>query len=278
MADDGFDMFGSDDEEEEEDAVEEGEGDKHEQEAVALFLSTFFLKSNPQVKLTERVVGIANPGSTSAFEHRGFSLISLSESDVPSPLHLDAIIVWQGQADGSILNNLLPGGVLILPTENSFIKEDKDFLPSAPIDQSNQFISRVKRPVLAHTSTCPWLPGSFSHATEQEHLEQATVTLSAHEVQTSRMTETSQSRAVTSLQEYGYVVIRSLMNVDDCKKWGSAVLESVHAAAETLLKNEHVNILEPQNSEREPQSYREVCVVCVGGSSTVLFSHRMYFL
>lgn len=272
MADDGFDMLGSDDEEEE-DAIREEQvgGDdtmKHEQEAMALFLSTFFLKKNPQVKLKERVVGIFDPngGPISAFEKRGFSLISLtnngSDDGVPSSaLQLDAVVVLVSDGpplDRSIvLSNLLPGGVLILPKESTFVN-DKDFLPATPIEQSNNFISRAKLSVQAHASTCPWLPSSFSHISEKEHLQKATVTLSAYESQSSKMTETSQKRAVESLRDYGYVVIRNLLDTNECQKWGSAVLESVHMAAERLLRDEKVNILEPQNSEEEPQSYREV--------------------
>lgn len=93
---------------------------------------------------------------------------------------------------------------------------------------------------------------------EQEHLQQATVTLSVNEIQASKMTEASTKQAVESMREHGYVVIRNLLRPEECQKWGSAVLESVHMAADKLLQDEKVNILEPQKSENEPQSYREV--------------------
>mmetsp|Transcript_23724 Transcript_23724/g.58152 ORF Transcript_23724/g.58152 Transcript_23724/m.58152 type:complete len:490 (-) Transcript_23724:1372-2841(-) len=260
MTDDGFNMFGSDDEEEE-DVIEEEEGadgdDKHVKESLALFLSTFFLKKNPQVKLKERIVGIVNPNgeSVSVLEQRGFSLVSLNGS---TPLHLDAVVLLGPSSDGSILKNLLPGGVLISEQSNcSTITTDKEYLPPITIENS-KYVSCVKLSVKAHTSTCPWLPSSFSHKMELENLQQATVALSASEVQASQMTESSKKQAVESMREHGYVVIRNLLRLEECQKWGSAVLESVHMAAEKLLKDEKVNILEPQISENEPQAYREM--------------------
>ncbi|KAL3931821.1 MAG: hypothetical protein SGBAC_011130 [Bacillariaceae sp.] len=263
MADNGFDMFGSDDEEEENAIEEEGEADgddKHEMEALALFLSTFFLKKNPQVKLKERIVGISNPkgGTVSALEQRGFSLVSLPNG-ASAPLHLDAVVILQDTSNiGSMLTNLLPGGVLLLGESTcSTIESDEDYLPPIAIAQS-KYVSRIKLSVKAHTSTCPWLPSSFSHKMEQEHLQQATVTLSVNEIQASKMTEASTKQAVESMREHGYVVIRNLLRPEECQKWGSAVLESVHMAADKLLQDEKVNILEPQKSENEPQSYREM--------------------
>ncbi|CAJ1960676.1 unnamed protein product [Cylindrotheca closterium] len=261
MVDDGYDMFGSDDEKDDDVVEDEGGADgddMREKEAMALYLSTFFLKRNPQVKPKDRIVGVFNPGegSVSALEQRGFSLVSLSGI---LPLHLDAaVLLGQSRPDGSILNNLLPGGILVSEESNCpAIVNDKEYLTPTAIEQS-KYVSRIKRSVKAHTSTCPWLPSSFSHNIEREHLEQGTVALSASEVGLSQMAESSKRKAVESMQEHGYVVIRNLLRPEECQKWGTAVLESVHMAADKLLKKENVNILEPQNSENEPQSYREM--------------------
>jgi hypothetical protein len=65
-------------------------------------------------------------------------------------------------------------------------------------------------------------------------------------------------KAVENLNQFGYVVIRNILDPIESQRWGKAVIESVHLAAEILLDKEEIDILNPQNSKNEPQSYREV--------------------
>jgi hypothetical protein len=244
--DDCWDAFGSDEEE------DEVENDTRNE--IAFFLSKFFLKRNPQLKLKDRVVGLIDPSGSAriALEQRGFTVL-IENFEVS---FLDALVMLEsGEIVDKLLSRLLPGGVLVVDQSSSVC--EVDFLAPSFIEQT-QYVSRVKLAARAHTSTCPWLPSSFSKEAEQERLLEATITLSAHEVKSSSMTEASISAAVAKIREFGYVVIRNLLNPDECQKWGKAVLESVHLAAKILLEKDRVDILRPQNSQNDPQTYREV--------------------
>lgn len=126
------------------------------------------------------------------------------------------------------------------------------------ISSTLSFVARTKKSVQVHTSTCPWLPSSHSVVAEEERLHQATVTISSHESSTSAMTDVSIQKAVHHLNQYGYCIIRNLLNVTECQAWGKAVLDSVHDAAKILLERDGVDIYNPQSSTFEPQSYQEL--------------------
>eukprot|EP00980_Cylindrotheca_fusiformis_P000380 scaffold91_cov127-Cylindrotheca_fusiformis.AAC.40 len=212
------------------------------------------MKRNPQVKLTKRVVGLIDPSCTArkALDQRGFTVL---EEGIGMEL-VDAFVVLKsGDCAEELLSKLLPGGVLV--ADRSFDVCEADFVAPAFIEGTS-CISRVKLAARAHTSSCPWLSSSFSAVAEQERLLEATIALSAFEVRTSCMTDTTVVAAAAKLREYGYVVIKKLLNPEECQKWGRAVLESVHLAAKVLLEKEKVDILNPQMSANEPQTYKEV--------------------
>jgi hypothetical protein len=202
---------------------------------------------------------------------------------------VDAIIVLDDSADKveswmlQVMQNLCHGGTLIVLETLLVMKElQDDFVPvemhvatSNPICKlfkgnsggrsdngsattSLSFVARTRKSVRTHASTCPWLPLSHSIASEEERLQQATVTLSSHESSSSRMTEASVQKAVHHMNQHGYCIIRSLLNADECQAWGQAVLDSVHEAAKILLERDGVDIYNPQSSRFEPQSYQEL--------------------
>jgi len=101
-------------------------------------------------------------------------------------------------------------------------------------------------------------------------LDLATVALSSHEMASapspdkqrprrySRLTEHSLRKAVRSLRENGYCILPGLIDTDECLEWGTAVLDSVHAASKILLERDGVDIYNPHSSRTEPGSYREL--------------------
>lgn len=241
-----WDAFGSD---------EEGDETKTDTPTdIAFFLFASFLHRNPQIKPKDRVVGLLDPlgFAHEALEQRGFTILVENFDEY----RLDALVMIQsGDCSELPLNRLLPGGVLVV--DNAASVHEDDFSAPSFIERT-EYVGRVKLAARAHTSTCPWLPPSFSEMLEQERLLEASVALSAQEVKSSCMTDASTLAAVAKLREFGYVVIKNLLNPDECEKWGRAVLESVHLAAKILLEKDQVDILRPQKSQNEPQTYREV--------------------
>ena len=249
MSEDCWDAFGSDDS----DAEEEEEVTRDEA-AIALFLSQYFLKENAQVKLSDRVVGLLGSQDTIrlCLQQRGMKVLTSNLNDY----FLDALIIIQtDEPTLPHMKKLLPGGLLVTPKD--YNKVGPQFLPLVSIEQT-PYVSRIKKAILPHTSTCPWLPSSFSVEQEQKRLLEATISLSSYEVENKVLTESSLLRAVQSISLHGYVVIRNLLDAKECKKWGEAILETVHLASKILMEREEVNILNPQQSKNEPQTYREL--------------------
>ena len=60
------------------------------------------------------------------------------------------------------------------------------------------------------------------------------------------------------MKECGYCVLPGLLDTNECLEWGSAILNCVHDASKILLERDGVDIYDPQNSQTEPQSYREM--------------------
>ena len=117
---DCWDAFGSDDEEEEEDTnIVQGQQDAT---AVALHLSQFFLKQNSQFRLSDRVVGLVDESqSTHALlKNRGMNIVEDTSS-----LALDVIVVMDAtdEIDESLLDMLLPGGILVSPKSLSVAEQ-----------------------------------------------------------------------------------------------------------------------------------------------------------
>lgn len=258
--DDCWDAFGSDDEEEGEDAkLDISEGAL----TIALHLSQGFLRQNAQVRLSDRNVGllqdINDSATRAALEQRGFQVIDDFDSTIP---HLDALVITvEGTEETGVLNfleHLLPGGALV--SRDTLCVCNKDFLEQEEIYNSGAvcFVGNIKRAVNAHASICPWLPPSHSLKTEEERLQQATVTLSSYEISKSQMTEVSIERAVDCMNQFGYCVVRNVLDPSTSQTWGNTVLESVHSAAKILMERDQVDIYHPQASKSEPQSYREL--------------------
>jgi len=187
---------------------------------------------------------------------------------------------------------LCPGGILIFSKsldsegtnhdffdiEEKLIGSETTVLCSASTNNSGtiQWIARRKKLMRAHVSTCPWLSSSHSVASEEERLHLATVSLSSHEMaaspifskraasdpkkvrQSSRLTEHSIRKAVSNMKKYGYCILPGLLDTNECLDWGNAVLECVHDASKILLERDGVDIYNPQSSNFEPQSYREM--------------------
>lgn len=249
MSEDCWDAFGSDDSD-----AEEEEEVMRDEAAIVLFLSQYFLKENAQVKLSDRVVGLLGSQDTIrlCLQQRGMKVLTSNLNDY----FLDALIIIQtDEPTLPHVKKLLPGGLLVTPKD--YNKVGPQFLPLVSIEQT-PYVSRVKKAILPHTSTCPWLPSSFSVEQEQKRLLEATISLSSYEVENKVLTESSLLRAVQSISLHGYVVIRNLLDAKECKKWGEAILETVHLASKILMEREEVNILNPQQSKNEPQSYREL--------------------
>lgn len=190
---------------------------------------------------------------------------------------------------------LCPGGVLVFsrPSDcetsnhNSFrdikmeklVGSDAIILCSASSIHSGtvHWIARRKKSVRVHTSTCPWLSSSHSITSEEERLHLATVALSSHEMasspcssssgdssstktprRASKLTDYSVRKAVKNMKEYGYCILPGLLDRVECKEWGSTFLDCIHDASKILLERDGVNIYNPQSSDFEPQSYREM--------------------
>jgi hypothetical protein len=252
---DCWDAFGSDDEDEEDERVVERE----DASAIALHLSQFFLKTNAQVKLSDRVVGLIDTShdTRNPLEQRGMMLLEEFSSQSVS---LDALVVLEPSTEMLLLGleRLLPGGILV--SHKTLSVAEKDFLRPTEIYDSKDthVVARVKRAVHVHSSTCPWLPSSHSVEAEQERLQEATITASSFEVSKQQLTESSIQRAVNCMNQCGYCVVRNILDSNECLTWGKTVLDTVHDAAKILLERDQVDILNPHNSISEPQSYREL--------------------
>lgn len=163
--------------------------------------------------------------------------------------------------------------------EEQLVASDATVLCSASSIHSGtvHWIARRKKTIRVHASTCPWLSSSHSVLREEERLHLATVALSSHEMasspfpssddpntnsqkprRSSRLTEHSVRKAVKNMKQYGYCVLPGLLDTNECLEWGSSVLDSFHDASKILLERDGVNIYNPQSSQTEPQSYREM--------------------
>jgi hypothetical protein len=126
--------------------------------------------------------------------------------------------------------------------------------------QSIVILAHSKQLMDVHVTTCPWLPSSHCVAKELELLHQATISLSAIEAMSSHLTDTSIQRAVQALQRYGYCILPKILNIETCRRYGQAILQDVHLAAERLKQHPTapVDIYNPHQSLFEPQAYQEL--------------------
>jgi hypothetical protein len=257
MADeDAWDAFGSDDDD------DEGKEERVTKDSPAMeivfFVSQFFLKQNSQVRLKERLVALVGDELALQAALRQREIQVVTDLTSSSAKHVDAIIVLRGEIVG--LDKLLPGGLLVTTGMLAESISDKEFQDPIPVYHFKEttIVGNTKHAVKVHSNTCPFLPTSHSVTAEYDRLQDATIALSASEVSKRLLTDSSIQRAVRSMNEHGYCIIRNLMDPVECATWGQAVLDSVHEAAKILLDRDHVDIYHPHTSEFEPQSYREL--------------------
>ncbi|KAG7373151.1 phytanoyl-CoA dioxygenase family protein [Nitzschia inconspicua] len=262
---------------------------------VSTYLTQVFVKHNPQIRLEQRKVLLLESGAyinlskatVSAVRQRAMHVETIyPSSDCASDEGIycvDALVCLDPTLNRDVLHKILdrilcPGGTVILPrmllqqgssphalelsnhlsttlqangeeTIGSYLSESHDTV---------ELIAQQTKTIRAHASTCPWLPSSHSTTKEEDQLHQTTVRLSSHEILTSHLTESSVAKAVYNMQHYGYCILPRLLDHSECKEWGRAVLDSVHAAATILLERDSVDIYHPQSSQFEPQSYQEL--------------------
>jgi Phytanoyl-CoA dioxygenase (PhyH) len=187
---------------------------------------------------------------------------------------------------------ICPGGVLIIPTSLSLSlcnvaatashpMWDRDAwkideaemiyeYPSSFHQQSDKrnfcclwAISKHACPIQSTLPTCTWLPLHYNVYDERQRVALATICLSAQEVESSKLVESSISQAVQALQEYGYCILPRLLSNKSrdlawIHSWSRAALDDLHEAARILKRCDGVDVLNPHESRHEPASYREM--------------------
>ena len=270
-SEDAWDVFGDDPDDEDDNDDDSVKDNQESQEGVlvgitiATLLSQAFLKADPHIRLSERsvfVLAANNVHVSEALRQRG---MAVSTTTLVGPKgnnnHMvDAIVVLGEECGGSIFSRLVPGGILIYNDASTC-----NHIPcSDPVvvhqggDQQDTLFQRLKLPAhLVHTSRCRWLV-NHSLETEKAYLQSSSRYLSSHERITRKMSETSIQKAVHALKEFGYCIVRGLLDPHQCQEWGATMLESVHSAAKVLLERDQVDIYRPHTSKFEPQAYREL--------------------
>ena len=159
----------------------------------------------------------------------------------------------------------------VLHTYKLFFLDDRTTTTKTTINttqQHCQWMVRQRKIIRVHATTCPWLSSS-SHSLrlqrEEEHLQLATVDLSAHEIRVSTttvpaimITEPMIQKSVRNIQQYGYCILPKVLAPSPCYAWGRAVLECVHDAAHILKHRDHIDLYNPQSSQADPASYQEL--------------------
>ena len=295
MADDDcWNAFGSDDDDDDDDDCDNDDDHHHQHphndsndeetsktnymaHKVALFVSQFLLQQNPHIHLNQRIVSLRTDHEGiqlalhTALEQVGIILQTTTKTTTTKAVQngscrllLDVLIVLQDEGnhnwDRSLLDKVLPGGLWISSSNDMELINDQEFQPPCTIHglHESTIVARTKLPARVHANTCPWLPTSHSLSAEQERLQQATIVVSAYESSNHKLTEWNIQRAVRALTNCGYCVIPNLLDSTESSRWGQAVLDSVHEAANILLERDHVDIYHPHTSEFEPQAYREL--------------------
>jgi Phytanoyl-CoA dioxygenase (PhyH) len=264
---------------------------------VSLHLVKTFLFANSQIAISQRKIGLLTCLNRSTCDdnekkikiwkdfltEREFSQVSQLEdaANLNHPMHMlhDAVIVIRDDATQSAsrcqekaYNHLVKGGVLLIVN----VHKGTDVAPRDIVDSIDSFmwiadghevvftddciqvLSLRKRLCCIQERSCLWLPSKHSLQRERQHAHEATVPVSAHESQTGLLTPNSIDRAVQRMQEYGYCILPSLLDPQECEQWGQTVLADLHEASQLLLEREAVDIFHPHSSQKDPQSYREL--------------------
>jgi hypothetical protein len=121
---------------------------------------------------------------------------------------------------------------------------------------------------LINHKACPYKPknkmvhGERLVAMERRLVQQATITRSAKELAIrTQLSEASIQRAVTNLQQYGYCILKQILDKEQCIAWGQAVLDDLDLVTSKLLESPHeIDLRYPQSSRNNPHSYRELAM------------------
>lgn len=292
--DDCWGAFGSDDDDSDGEIVDDiavaaGEISKSSlagASEVTHFLAKSFLHTNSQIPIGLRRIALAQEEGENhkileeTLTQRGFTNLSnlgaLSEG-----AWLDAVILVCGEETKSvptdkIYKTLVPGGILLVFSAQqgpeqilTRLKEDRtawEWDPSTSecvgeriFSDDNLKVLSLKKPLCqVQDKSCLWLPSAHSLPKERCRLGEATVPLSAHEIQSSHLLEPTLVKAVQRMQDHGYCILPRLLHPEECREWGQGVLSDLHTASKILLERDGVNILNPHSSEKDPQSYREL--------------------
>lgn len=184
-----------------------------------------------------------------------------------------------------INRHLVPGGLMFLMKktmtsciENLFSADPNIWNSSTEVfsegtkDSTDtsafSLVAYSKVPCPVNTDSCRhWLPSKHSKATEQTHLNQATVVLSSAQcidVLKQSLSSTSPTlilssaqhhKAVKALANFGYCIVRRILDPARCAAYGQAVLQDLQAANTILRQKYQVDVYQPQTN---PDSYREL--------------------
>lgn len=263
------------------------------------YLVQQFIRHNPQIPLRQRRVVVVGGSSTTmtntnalvwsdTIKQRGICLCSDSHE-----LSDAAILPMESEeADASeaslVRKNIVAGGLLLVETDlesssetatsvtNGLDERVWDIKASTVVSQciGKALVAVHKFATPINQQACPWKPNHRQSLSGEESLldrerrlvQEATVTLSAQEVDARQreeprgLTQFSLLRAVTLLQKHGYCIVRSLLEPTKCREWGDAVLQDLDDIA-TILRTQHdIDLRHPHESQRNPQSYREMAM------------------
>lgn len=259
--DDLWEAFGDDDE------SSECEKEPYISEGVS-FLIQQFIKHNPQIRVSQRYVLTTSLDWKTGLNERG---IQTNEDKQ----FYDAVVLEEEDSAVDLIRLVIPGGHLLMVSRVfSDYKEhglhENVWSSPIPVAKCGDFqlwaAQRVACPI--NSMACPWKADpahpqqNSARAIDHELalLQKATITRSACELQhsTASLSPHGIEKAVDSLQKNGYCIIRSILDTEACCRWGKAVLTDFKTAAESLLKRDKIDLYHPQDSEQDPQTYREL--------------------
>jgi len=233
------------------------------------FLVQQFMKHNPQILVSQRYVLTTDLEWKAALEQREI------QTDEGEKFYDAVILVEKEDSAVDMMRLVVPGGHLLTVSRvpgNHRQHNLHNHVWTRPLivaecgELKLWTTHRFACPI--NTMACPWKsdPSQPRHRTgraiDHEHslLQKATITRSAYELKHSPhiLTPHGINQAVDSLQENGYCIIRAMLDANACCNWGQAVLSDLKIAAEVLLKRDSIDLYHPQDSDQDPQVYREL--------------------
>lgn len=232
MEQDPFDAFGSDDDDDDDTPTNE----------LVVFLQRRFKQLNPHIPISSRRI---------VCDESWQDMIEDFQSCQEYPA--DAAIT----SDITLADKvLIKGGILLLFQQ----KQEEicfDHLKWKRGQDINSFVVLERWPCPIHSTSCRWLPSNHDLVAELNRVARATVVLSAKEVLERKLDENSIQKATQCIEQCGYCVIPQLLDPNECKRYGEAVLEDLHHAS-VLLLQQGIDLYHPLQSRCEPEVYREL--------------------